>query len=60
MTKVTPKLVRAKEVGEMMGIGRTTVWRYAKEGKLPKPIKWQGHTVWRVADLEEFINSLAP
>lgn len=60
MTAVTPMLVRVNQVAAMLGIGRSTVWRYVKQGKLPKPIKWQGNTVWRVKDLEEFIESLSP
>jgi excisionase family DNA binding protein len=53
-------LLRVNQVAEILGIGRTTVWKYAKEGKLPKPIKWQGNTVWRVKDLEEFVEGLSP
>jgi predicted DNA-binding transcriptional regulator AlpA len=60
MTAVTPMLLRVNQVAEILGIGRTTVWKYAKEGKLPKPIKWQGNTVWRVKDLEEFVEGLSP
>lgn len=60
MTAVTPMLVRVNQVAAMLGIGRSTVWRYVKQGKLPKPIKWQGNTVWRVKDLEEFIQRLSP
>lgn len=60
MTAVTPMLVRVNQVAAMLGIGRSTVWRYVKQGKLPKPIKWQGNTVWRVKDLEEFIERLSP
>ena len=60
MTAVTPMLLRVKQVAAMLGIGRTTVYRYVQQGKLPKPIKWQGVTVWRVKDLEEMIEGLKP
>ena len=59
MTTVTPMLLRVNQVAEMLGIGRSTVWRWVKEGKMPKPIKWQGVTAWRVKDLEEFIDGLS-
>lgn len=58
MIQVTPLLVRAPQVAEMLSISRRTVWSHVKEGKLPDPIKWNGITVWRVKDLEEFTNQL--
>lgn len=58
MTAVTPMLLRANQVAAALGIGRSTLWRWVKEGKLPKPVKWQGVTVWRVKDLEEMIDGM--
>lgn len=60
MTAVTPMLLRVKQVAAMLGIGRTTVYRYVKEGKLPKPIKWQGVTVWRMQDLQDHVDGMQP
>lgn len=34
----TKKMYRAKEVAQLLGIGNSTVWLYAKQGKLT-PIK---------------------
>jgi prophage regulatory protein len=45
-------------VAEMLTIGRSSVWRMAKEGKLPAPIKLsQRVTVWKLSDIEAFIAS---
>ncbi len=34
LKKLLPKKLRAKQVAENFGIGLSTVWLYAKEGKL--------------------------
>jgi len=53
------ELLRDKEVAEMLTIGRSTVWLYVKQGKLPKPIKMSERvSVWRVSDIRAFINSM--
>lgn len=50
--------LRDKDVAEMLTIGRSSVWRMAKEGKLPAPIKLSERvTVWRASDIEAFISS---
>jgi prophage regulatory protein len=50
--------LRDKDVAEMLSIGRSSVWRMAKEGKLPAPIKLsQRVTVWKLSDIEAFIAS---
>lgn len=50
------KLLRVKEVAEKLSIGVTTVWLYAREGKLPKPTKISPRvTVWKESDINKFI-----
>lgn len=50
------KFIRDKQVAEKLSIGRTTVWRWVNEGKLPKPTKIGNKTsVWLEADIEAFI-----
>ncbi|WP_418187060.1 helix-turn-helix transcriptional regulator [Aliarcobacter lanthieri] len=49
------KLFRAKELAEYLGIGLSTVWLYAKQGKInPKKIS-NGVTVF---DINEVIKDL--
>lgn len=51
-------LLRDKEVAKLLSIGRSTVWLYASNGVLPKPIKLSPRvSVWRLSDIESFIAS---
>ncbi|MGJ0362880.1 helix-turn-helix domain-containing protein [Aliarcobacter cryaerophilus] len=59
---IVQKLLRAKEVALYLGIGLSTVWLYAKQGKI-KPIKISGRvTVFSIDEinrefgLEDIIN----
>jgi excisionase family DNA binding protein len=49
------KYMRAKQLAEYFGISLSTVWRYAKEGKI-KPIKISGGVT--VFDVEAIKNDL--
>ena len=52
------KYLRAKEVAEYMGIGLTTVWLYAREGKLtPKKISARV-TVFSIEEIEKLIEGI--
>ena len=49
------KVYRAKEVAEKMGIGLSTVWLFAKQGKL-HPIKLSPRvTVFKESDLQNLM-----
>ena len=48
----TKKMYRAKEVSKLLGIGLSTVWLYAKQGKLT-PIKVSSRVT--VFDTEEVL-----
>jgi predicted DNA-binding transcriptional regulator AlpA len=54
-----PLLLRDTQVAEVLSISRKTVWNRVKSGALPKPIKWQGVTVWRMSDLQDFVSKMA-
>lgn len=58
MIPVTPVLVRVNQVAAMLSVSPRTVWNRVKEGELPGPIKWNGITVWRVKDLQDFAEQL--
>lgn len=50
--------LRDKQVAEILTIGRSSVWRLVKEGKLPAPLKISERvTVWKLSDIEAFIAS---
>ena len=59
MTGVRPLLVRAPEAARMLGISRSTFYARVQKGCAPQPIRWDGTTVWRVSDLEKFVDRLA-
>lgn len=45
------QLLTVKQVANMLGIGKSTVWELARTGKLPKPIKLSSRiTRWRMSD----------
>ena len=49
----TQKFMRAKELAKYLGIGLSTVWLYAKQGKItPKKIS-DKITVFNVEDVEK-------
>ncbi len=54
-----PILLRAHQVAALLGVHVNTVWNRARAGKMPKPVKWEGITVWRRSDIEAFVANLA-
>jgi len=52
-------LVRAPDAIEMLSIGKTKFYEQVRAGTIPKPIKWDGCSVWRVEDLKECVDKLA-
>lgn len=34
------------------GVTRQTIWKWAKKGKFPKPVKLNGATRWKLTDIE--------
>jgi predicted DNA-binding transcriptional regulator AlpA len=41
------------------GMGRTTVWKAVKTGKIPQPVKIGSAKFWRVSELRAALNSLS-
>jgi len=53
------KLIRVNDVMAMLGIAKSTVWLWVKQGKIPKPIKLSRKvSVWRESDMLDYIASL--
>lgn len=54
--RITKKKYRAKEVSEYLGIALSTVWLFAKQGKLT-PIKMSPRiTVFDIEEIEKLAN----
>lgn len=43
--------VRVPVVAALHGVSTVTVWRWARQGRLPAPLRRGGVTAWRVGDL---------
>ena len=53
------KLISAQDVAEALGCSVASVWRYAKAGTIPSPVKLGALTRWRKAELDAFITGAA-
>ena len=50
-------LLSAREVSQISGRSRTSLWRDVMRGSLADPVKIGSHTVkWRVCDVRQFLN----
>lgn len=49
---VPASLMTAREVAEHFKCNVSTIWRWLRQGLLPKPLKIAGSTRWRRADIE--------
>lgn len=54
----TERLVRLKELIQILGISGTSIWRRCKEGDFPTPIKTgPGSTSWKLSEVMRWINT---
>ena len=44
------RLLRDKDVAEILNCSKATVWRYAANGTLPPPIRIGGMSRWRMSE----------
>lgn len=51
--------VRLPVVCALFGVSGPTVWRWAKAGRLPAPVKRGGVTAWRAGDLRRALSETA-
>jgi predicted DNA-binding transcriptional regulator AlpA len=50
---------QSSDIMTMFGISRATVWRWVKNGTLPKPVKFGTRlNVWKPDQIEDFIEKL--
>ncbi|PWE20085.1 helix-turn-helix transcriptional regulator [Aliarcobacter skirrowii] len=50
---ITPKFMRAKQLAQHLGIGLSTVWLYAKQGKITAKKISDRVTVFDVVEVEK-------
>ena len=52
------KLLRLPQVAELLGVSKSTIWMYAREGKIPKATKLSPRvSVWKLSDIQKFIDA---
>lgn len=57
--QVPDKIIRSKEVQELTGLSRTTIWRLEREGKFPARVPLTSSNVgWRLTDVQEWIKKI--
>lgn len=49
------QLLRVSDVAKILCLGVSSVWRLARNGQIPAPIRVGGSTRWRRADIEALI-----
>jgi prophage regulatory protein len=53
VTKTSTKYVSDSFLADRYSVSRNTVWRWAQQGTLPKPVKLShGCTRWNLAEIE--------
>lgn len=58
-SKPDAALLTDKTVAALLGVHRNSVWRMARSGRLPAPVKVAEQTTrWRVGDLRKALASL--
>lgn len=53
---VSDSLIRDRDVADMLGCAKSTVWRHAATGIIPKPVKIGGMSRWRKSGIVAMIN----
>ncbi|MAN58245.1 MAG: AlpA family transcriptional regulator [Flavobacteriaceae bacterium] len=58
MSKQSLRYISDKQLSERLEVSRQTVWRWVREGNLPRPIKLGSNcTRWRLSDVEAWETS---
>ena len=59
MATNAPKLLKAREVCEMLGISRATLYRMIRQGKFPRPVKLSADSSrWPSQEVEDYMATL--
>ncbi|NIF56087.1 AlpA family transcriptional regulator [Burkholderia sp. Ax-1724] len=54
--RVAGAILRRKQVEQVVGLSRTTIYQRIKDGTFPKPVSLGGRMVgWRASDIELFL-----
>ena len=57
LEKTPDRIIRAKEVQEMTGLSRTTLWRLEQKDAFPKRVSLGGQSVgWKLSEVQDWID----
>lgn len=52
------KIININELVNILGVSKTTLWRWRKEGDFPEPIiLGKNIIVWKESQIEEWLNN---
>ncbi len=54
------RLISVKEVARILGVSERNVWAKVASGKMPKPLPFGGRRLWRVAEIDAWIEAGMP
>ncbi len=57
---IPPLLVSASEAARLCGVSRTSWWALHSAGRVPLPVRLGRRTLWRVAELAEWVEAGCP
>ncbi|MGK2911267.1 MAG: helix-turn-helix transcriptional regulator [Sphingobium sp.] len=58
MTTYTDTLYSYDDITKIAKVTRKTIWKWAREGKFPKPRKCNGMVRWRASDVDAWVAAL--
>ena len=53
-------LIGAAELGDLLGVGKSTIWSWHSAGRIPQPVHIGGTTRWRQEEIEDWLEAGAP
>ncbi len=57
-SETTDRILRAKEVVQLTGLSRTTIWRLENKGEFPRRVSLGGNRVgWRLSEINSWIGT---
>ena len=57
VSDIAPILISDVEAAKLLGCSRTTIWRRAADGTLPKPLKLGGLSRFVLSEINEHVES---
>lgn len=56
MKETQERLLQVRAVAALVGMGKSTIWRKAKNGDFPKPVQVSaGITRWKLSEVNEWL-----